>query len=292
MIAVTQNTEERLIALLDSMKGNMAGLRVIHLQLSLFEGDAPEPKKLAGIIDGVIKNDEARIMFCADGDVFIIAGGLNLELFEKLKLHIATFLDVASGSLKADLYEPRKDWSVISILCEAKLKAISDARHAAKELAADLSTARKNDSFLNIKIEEELIAAFKASRKNRTRSEILVVEDDMFSRKLVTGSLSKEYSVQGVKDGKEAVRQYALHGPDVMFLDIELPDVTGHEVLKKIRSFDPDAYIVMLSGKGDKDNILRAVQAGAKGFVGKPFTKEKLLQYISQCPTIKTTITT
>ena len=78
--------------------------------------------------------------------------------------------------------------------------------------------------------------------------------------------------------------QYVTHAPDVLFLDIELPDITGHDVLQKVLEMDPDAFVIMLSGNGNKENIFKAMKTGAKGFVGKPFTKDKLLQYILKCP--------
>ena len=284
MIVVTDKSEKRLVNLIGSIRGKSAGLRMVHLQLSEFPGDRPKTQNLANIINDIVINSDASAIFCDDGDVFIIASGITAHIFEKLTLHIATFLSVSSDSLPIKLYDLNKDYSVAAILCENKL----NEKLKSEEGKSSNSTAVKTEKpVLNIDIEDELIKAFKNSRSNRSKPEIMVVEDDMFSRKLVTGSLSKEYNVRGAKDGHEAVKFYALHGPDVMFLDIELPDVTGHEVLKKILSFDPDAYIVMLSGKGDKENVLNAISQGAKGFVGKPFTKEKLLQYINQCPTVK-----
>ena len=80
---------------------------------------------------------------------------------------------------------------------------------------------------------------------------------------------------------------YVNKAPDVLFLDIGLPDINGHEVLEKLFKLDPDAYVVMFSGNGDKENIMKAVELGAKGFVGKPFSQEKLLQYIQKSPFIQ-----
>lgn len=69
-----------------------------------------------------------------------------------------------------------------------------------------------------------------------------------------------------------------------MFLDINLPDISGHDVLARLRDIDPQIYAVMLSGHTQSENVMEALKMGAKGFVSKPFTKEKLLQYIAKCP--------
>ena len=80
---------------------------------------------------------------------------------------------------------------------------------------------------------------------------------------------------------------YVNKAPDVLFLDIGLPDINGHDVLERLFKLDPQAYVVMFSGNGDRENVLKAVELGAKGFVGKPFTQEKLIQYIEKSPFIQ-----
>ena len=97
--------------------------------------------------------------------------------------------------------------------------------------------------------------------------------------------LEEDYTVITAADGASAKQAYLLHAPDVVFLDIGLPDINGHDVLKNIISADPTAYVVMLSANSSRTDILRAMQTGAKGFVGKPFSKAKLVQYITQAPT-------
>jgi DNA-binding NarL/FixJ family response regulator len=55
----------------------------------------------------------------------------------------------------------------------------------------------------------------------------------------------------------------------------------------RLLELDPDAYIVMLSGQGNRENILHSMQLGAKGFIGKPFTPEKLFSYVHKCPFVQ-----
>ena len=99
--------------------------------------------------------------------------------------------------------------------------------------------------------------------------------------------MQKKYKVYATQDGQGAVLNYLNKAPDVVFLDIDLPDMSGHDVLSKIFALDPEAYIIMFSGNGDRGNVLKAIERGAKGFVGKPFSQDKLTHYIQKSPFVK-----
>ena len=118
------------------------------------------------------------------------------------------------------------------------------------------------------------------SRKNRARANILVVEDDPFSRQLIMATL-KEYETSNAGDGKEAMKAYALYAPDIVFLDIEMPGINGLDVLKEIIKVDANAFVVMLTSHTDAAIVKQSVAEGAKGYIAKPFSKEKIFQYIN-----------
>jgi two-component system chemotaxis response regulator CheY len=144
---------------------------------------------------------------------------------------------------------------------------------------------RKRQAILNggQQVKSEDIISRRASRET---PELMMIEDDAFSRRLVENVLQKQYSITGLGEATLALETYARIAPDLLFLDIDLPDVTGHELLEKILKLDPNAYVIMLSGNCDRENITQAMSKGAKGFVAKPFTRDKLFQYITRCPTI------
>ena len=123
-------------------------------------------------------------------------------------------------------------------------------------------------------------------RQQRKSNVILIADDDLFMRSLVVKAMEPHGSVVALEDGANVVDTYLKILPDLLFLDIHLPVQSGSEILKEILIFDQDAYIVMLSADSAKENVINSRTSGAKGFIAKPFTKEKLEEALWRCPTI------
>lgn len=130
-------------------------------------------------------------------------------------------------------------------------------------------------------------ALISREKEKRTHNVILVADDDMFMRSLVKKVLEPHGALTMLEDGKEVADTYLKILPDVVYLDIHLPYKSGIEILEEILSHDPGAYVVMLSSDSVRDNVLHAQKIGAKGFVAKPFSREKLEEFLWNCPTIK-----
>jgi len=111
---------------------------------------------------------------------------------------------------------------------------------------------------------------------------VLIVEDNKFSAELIYDTIGGNYRRVIASTGMEAIEVYFKEKPIVVFLDIELPDISGHDVLRIIKYKDKKANIVMLSGCLDKDNIEKSVKNKSEGIIGKPFSGEKLLSYIKR----------
>lgn len=124
-------------------------------------------------------------------------------------------------------------------------------------------------------------------KSDRLEKRVLIADDDIFMRQLLTTSLEKDFKTFTVENGKDVLSAYQEHLPDVLLLDIHFPDTSGLEVIDEVMEYDPDAYIVMLSADSIRKNVNIAVERGAKGFVTKPPQKDKLYEYIERCPTYK-----
>jgi len=124
------------------------------------------------------------------------------------------------------------------------------------------------------------------TRATRRENVILLADDDMFIRILVKNAIASQATVREVEDGNEIIGAYKRYAPDILFLDIHMPNREGTDVMNDILPLDPEAYIVMLSADGSRENIETSMQNGARDFLTKPFTKDKLLEFVKKCPTI------
>lgn len=79
---------------------------------------------------------------------------------------------------------------------------------------------------------------------------------------------------------------YEEHMPDIIFLDIHLPNISGLKIMNQIQKRDPDAYIVMISADSIMDNVQKAKANGCKAFFTKPFTKDRILESLKDCASI------
>jgi two-component system chemotaxis response regulator CheY len=113
---------------------------------------------------------------------------------------------------------------------------------------------------------------------------VLVVDDAAFMRKMVTDALtSGGHEIVGeAGNGAEAVAQYQALRPDVMTLDITMPEKDGLAALKEIIAVDPGAKVVMCSALGQESKVLESIKSGAKDFVVKPFQADRVLSAIEK----------
>jgi two-component system chemotaxis response regulator CheY len=123
-------------------------------------------------------------------------------------------------------------------------------------------------------------------RLSRRENVVLVADDDMYMRMLVKKGIGEQYTVREVTNGNEVLPAYKKYIPNMVLLDIHMPGKNGTDNLHDLLSFDPQAYVVMLSADSSLLNVEWTIKHGAKGFLTKPFAKEKLLSTIEKCPTI------
>lgn len=109
---------------------------------------------------------------------------------------------------------------------------------------------------------------------------VLIVDDAAFMRLAIRNVLSKNgfMVVDDAKNGQEAIDKYMDQRPDIVTMDITMPDMTGIEALKGIRTFDPSAKVVMISAMGQESMVKEAILNGAKSFIVKPFREEHIIQ--------------
>lgn len=212
---------------------------------------------------------DCDVIHAADGDLLIITRELNESTLQNLAAAFSIHLITEAPEIHN--YDIYRAWREMRAMLLVKLggKALTDL------------PMLETEDFGEVESLSAIFAEAKNLRKARMPQHVMIVEDDALTRKLVANSLKDRFAIITAHDAHEAVANYLMFAPDVVFLDIGLPDASGFAALKQILAIDPEAYIVMFSGNSYLDNVTKALTAGASGFIAKPFRQEKLRYYIS-----------
>lgn len=113
---------------------------------------------------------------------------------------------------------------------------------------------------------------------------ILIVDDAAFMRMMIRDILSKNgYEVVGeAQDGAQAIEKFKEVKPDLVTMDITMPEMDGITALKEIKKIDPNAKVIMCSAMGQQAMVIDAIQAGAKDFIVKPFQADRVIEAIKK----------
>lgn len=113
---------------------------------------------------------------------------------------------------------------------------------------------------------------------------ILIVDDAAFMRMMLKNILTQNgYEVTGeASNGLEAVTLYKELKPDLVTMDITMPEMDGITAVKEIKKIDPEAKIIMCSAMGQQAMVIESIQAGAKDFVVKPFQPDRVLEAVKK----------
>ncbi len=113
---------------------------------------------------------------------------------------------------------------------------------------------------------------------------ILICDDAAFMRMMIKDILTKNgYNIAGeAENGLKAVEKYNETKPDLVLMDITMPEMDGIQALKQIRAADPSACVIMCSAMGQQAMVIEAIQSGAKDFIVKPFQAERVLEAVKK----------
>ena len=114
--------------------------------------------------------------------------------------------------------------------------------------------------------------------------QVLIVDDASFMRMMIKDILTKNgYEVAGeAENGNKALEKYKELKPDLVLMDITMPEVDGIAALKNIRKEDGNAKVVMCSAMGQQNMVIEAIQSGARDFIVKPFQPDRVLEAIKK----------
>jgi len=277
MLIINEQAEQKLSKVLASLRLDPGSTRYLYFSARDFNRKALKTAVFDSLRDIVHMKDTSVYMF-EDGDICVLSRYLPYKDGKEIMVGVSNCLHQPITDRWVTFVDLNTGLNRLLLLLDQKLRKIQTC-------GANLREQQKE----NIEHNDSHIAAdIKCRRDSRRTPRLMMIEDDLFSSKLVENALKKDFPITTLHSAAGALESYAECAPNVLFLDINLPDVKGYELIKPILNIDPEAYIIMLSGNADRDNVVKAMSMGAKGFVAKPFTCQKLLQYIERCPTLRT----
>lgn len=277
MIVSTSNAEKQCSIALQELE-NANDWSVIHFITNRhIYGESLDVVQLQVATNSIEKmftdTSNIQLYFMLDGDAVLFIPEVEEGDLKKIQALIEDTFSFETDESK--IYSLYNSLDVVKEMVEQKYK-----------ISKDWQKKNKLSSKKEVKLDEKYVKQLLEERKKREGLHILLVEDEPFTLKLIEGIL-QEHTVIKATNGHDAVESYMLNAPDIVFLDINLPGIDGHKVLERILEFDPDCYVVMLSGNTLMKDISHSLNKGAKGFVVKPFPKEKLLNYVGLYKSIK-----
>ena len=113
---------------------------------------------------------------------------------------------------------------------------------------------------------------------------VLICDDAAFMRVMIKDILTKNgYDVAGeAENGLKAVEKYNETKPDLVMMDITMPEMDGIQALKKIKEADANATVIMCSAMGQQAMVIESIQSGAKDFIVKPFQADRVLEAVKK----------
>ena len=115
-------------------------------------------------------------------------------------------------------------------------------------------------------------------------SRILVIDDDQDILELVSSILTRQgYAPFSAADGEQGLELFKKKKPAIVLTDINMPGISGIEILKQVKQISPTAQVIIFSGFGTTDNVIEALRLGANDYLAKPFNIELLLHTVARC---------
>jgi CheY-like chemotaxis protein len=216
---------------------------------------------------------DCEVIHCHDGDILFVSRHLQVDALYA----IADDFIRANCAMQGDaghiaLYDMCRDWRIMKDLLLNKTPLY----------VAEPTLPNPVYDFGEVGSLRDVFAEAKKLRVARAPVHVMIVEDDALTRRMVASAFKENYALINATNAQEAIENYLTYAPDIVFLDIGLPDTSGFDVLRQIMASDPNAYVVMFSGNGYLDNVATALCEGASGFVSKPFRKDKMYRYIQE----------
>lgn len=251
---VNHGAAHQLLSLIEESDKHNAVRGALYFQSSKLSLKPTEEEILLSVRP-VLEGKSSTVYFFEDCDIVIVWSGTQKTILETLCSRLYESL----GSIERNLhkyYDLQANANDLRSLCKQKINAPS-------AIAPKNAVEKSEDQAVFKPPSQEQVRVFREglySRGYRVQPEILIVEDQPFSSSLLLSLLARTHKTHVAADAKKAWNLYLEHAPDIVFLDIELPEVNGHQLAGELHKLDPQAFIVMVTGNNyakDVNSTLR-----------------------------------
>jgi CheY-like chemotaxis protein len=274
MNLVYEKTEVLLKSFLEQIKPKQQSWRLISIEFQNCETlQSPLFQNLCHKnLERIFKESECTIFWQKPGFVLVFFQGRALPI-EKCVESFLKETEFRGFGRFFDILDLSVDWNNLRKL----LLRMATPLPAPKVEIEETKEEKVVSNEFRFELVAEKLTNLQATRKSRTKPLILLVEDDPFTLQLVKLAFKEGFDVITAETARQALVYYQRHLPDMVFLDIQLPDGNGMALLKQMTKADKNSHIVMLSSHSQKDIILESISNGSKGFIAKPFTRQRLV---------------
>lgn len=275
---IVSNAAAQLEAMVEQFNPDNTGWHVLLIDIPGFNGAewSNKAETLQTLI-GQFAPPDARTW------VYLLGGAkLGVLVHISAKPQLVAFVQRLGASLTQGQGSPRTRLAQIPSqkqVVKSYLAAEAMAEENAKKQQETLQAAQRLAS-----ISFALQPGIAAQRLTRPRPVVLIVEDDPVTLQVLEHLIAQTRGVEvlSARNATDAATLYRRNAPDLVFLDIGLPEIDGLTLLAKLREADPDAYVFILTANAYRSNLEQATRLGAKGFLAKPFTPAKISAVVTQ----------
>lgn len=253
---------------------------ICYLHCRLFQiNEKSDPETLKSILTACQNIENITLYACADGDL-IFQWRDNGNYDDDRKIIKNAVLDIYKTKIAAvmsseDFFTEYTHFDNISDLKSQCLIKQGKRTKSAKELANYM----KNDQLIHTFAKTMNMLVMQ--RAMRVNPQILIVEDQTFSQKMLL-SILKGYTCHVASNIGDGLLKYIEKCPDIVLLDIDLPDISGHALAELINKIDRYAFIVMVTANYYESDVKAAKTNNVQGFIPKPYKKQAILDIIEK----------
>lgn len=239
-------------------------------------------KDLKGFIGDTLPQDPEECLLFKWGkkDIFILCKGVRREPLDEAVKKIRymynknhTLQKKTDNTFDVSVYDLSIAWNDFREFFHFREKEI---------LQESSESIRKEEEEIKLVYEEPkpnpILIRERAERPGIT---VLIVDEDEAMLRLL-GSVLKSYKVVRAKDGRDALEKYYETAPDIVFLETELPHLSGWDIMERVYEHDKNGYVVMVTANTQSDDVQKAIRLGVKGYIKKPFSAAKIQQYVDK----------